>query len=348
MTTKICSKCKCEKSVEDFSKQAIGKNGLRADCKVCKNIYDDNYIKSLKGYLKKLLIGAKNHAKVRLSNGRIEAGVFELTFEDIEALWKNQDGKCYYSSIQMNHDKNEWKVSLERLNTDLGYIKSNVVLCCREFNDAVQWTIEKIINMLQLLKLENPVEEQDFELIKKIIKKREKVVKTMINNIDHFNCTHCYQIKSRDEFPKTISDGCKKCRTIYEKERNDIPRRVLQQLLNYSKKNTKERKEKDNEKRDNTHDIDLEFLIELYKKQKGLCAYSKLPLKFKCNEDWKISLERKDVFNGYVKTNICLICKEFNTFDQSVVYKKNDSGSSGWNEEKFNLFVKYASEKYNI
>lgn len=46
--------------------------------------------------------------------------------------------------------------------------------------------------------------------------------------------------------------------------------------------------------------------------------------------------------------NVCLICKEFNTFDQSVVYKNNDSGCSGWTKEKFDFFVKYVSEKYNI
>jgi len=39
----------------------------------------------------------------------------------------------------MNYDKNEWRVSLERLNPELGYIKNNIALCCFEFNTALQW-----------------------------------------------------------------------------------------------------------------------------------------------------------------------------------------------------------------
>jgi 5-methylcytosine-specific restriction endonuclease McrA len=38
VTTKICSKCKLEKSVEEFYKKASHKDGLQSSCKDCHNI----------------------------------------------------------------------------------------------------------------------------------------------------------------------------------------------------------------------------------------------------------------------------------------------------------------------
>ena len=61
-----------------------------------------------------------------------------------------------------------------------------------------------------------------------------------------------------------------------------------------------------------------------------------------------MSLERIDPFKGYIKTNICLICWEFNTPDKSITYKNNGSGgNSAWTKEKFALFVEKAREKYS-
>jgi len=117
-------------------------------------------------------------------------------------------------------------------------------------------------------------------------------------------------------------------------------------IASHAKTSTKTREKTNVEKRDNTFDIDFNFLVELYNNQKGLCAYSGLPLQFKSSENWKISIERINVFKGYIKTNICLICYEFNTSDKSIIYKNNDSGNSGWSKEKFALFLEKATEKY--
>jgi hypothetical protein len=346
--SKICTICKCEKLLDEFNKFSLSKDGKYPSCKKCNNIKKDHYYKTLNGCLNNLIGSAKSHAKKILDKGQIEAGIFELIIDDLQTLWENQEGKCYYSGIKMNYDKNEWKISLERLNEDLGYIKNNVVLCCLEFNGTSQWTQQKIINMLKLLKQEFKFEKQDFELINKKTthKKFEYSIKTVINNIDHYKCTFCHENKTRDQFNKNINNGCKKCRSLYAKQRNDTPRIVLLLLLRNSKSHTKTREITNIGKRDNTHDIDFNFLVELYNKQKGVCAYSGLPLKFIANQYWKISLERIDVFKGYTKDNICLICKEFNTGDYSIRYKNNDSGNSGWTKEKFDIFVKYATEKY--
>lgn len=52
MDKKLCTKCKQEKEISNFSKQKEGKNGLRSQCKQCikdyKKIYDANYYLSNK------------------------------------------------------------------------------------------------------------------------------------------------------------------------------------------------------------------------------------------------------------------------------------------------------------
>jgi len=75
---------------------------------------------------------------------------------------KTQRGKCYYSDIPMNFTPNTpWQCSLERLNNDLGYIESNVVLICLEFNTSttVQWNREKFAEFLAYVETRNRSEE---------------------------------------------------------------------------------------------------------------------------------------------------------------------------------------------
>jgi len=52
-------------------------------------------------------------------------------------------------------------------------------------------------------------------------------------------------------------------------------------------------------------------VLDLYKKQEGLCYYSKLPMSF--YGTWKMSLERLDSSQGYNIDNIVLCCLELNT-----------------------------------
>lgn len=346
MATKTCTKCKVEKSLDNFSSTKNGKDGKRTQCKTCTRDATSQYGMTLTGCLRNLLKAAKWSSKRRLANGRIGAGVFELKFADLESLWKKQDGKCYYSNIQMNYNSFDWKVSLERLDTKVGYIKDNIVLTCIEFNSRTQWSVEKVMNMLHLLKQDTIFIEHDFKSVSKNRKQYGKVKKTLINNIDHYNCNHCNEVKPHDKFVKDIKSGCKDCVVARVKFREDLPRGALQRLLRSSKSTTKNRETTHIEKRDNTFDIDFDFLVELYNNQKGLCVYSGIPLIFKANEDWHISLERSNPLKGYTKDNVCLICCEFNTSDKSVMYKNNNLGNSAWSKDKFALFVKKATEKY--
>lgn len=90
---------------------------------------------TLSQFLGRLCKYARGHAKTRLSKGRLAAGICHLLPQDVRGLWDRQHGLCYYSKIPMNpRPMVDWQCSLERLDTAQGYIPSNVVLCCLEFN----------------------------------------------------------------------------------------------------------------------------------------------------------------------------------------------------------------------
>ena len=56
-------------------------------------------------------------------------------------LWKKQDGKCYYSGIDMQppkkgHQRTIYTASIDRIDNNKGYTKDNVVWCCWFSNNA--------------------------------------------------------------------------------------------------------------------------------------------------------------------------------------------------------------------
>ena len=57
MNTKICSKCKIEKTIDCFRKEKRVKSGLQAQCKMCEKEYRlknrEKQIKYMKEYYKK-------------------------------------------------------------------------------------------------------------------------------------------------------------------------------------------------------------------------------------------------------------------------------------------------------
>jgi hypothetical protein len=280
--------CKETKPFEEFYVT------LQSTCKVCQSARQVAYRRTVDGLLHDMLSGAKSHAKEREG----EASIFDMTFEDLKDILEQQEGLCYYSKIKMT-THGQFKMSIERLDNDLGYVKSNVVLCCLEFNGQIKWTRDKVFQMLDIL-------DQNIE-----------------ENIVNFNRKGTIEYKD----------------TPYDK--NDYyqsARCKLKTLCVSSKHRVKKLNERG---RNLEHDVDFDFLVNLFKEQKGLCAYSGLPLKFGNSKetDWVVSLERKDVNIGYIKENVCLICVEFNSTDNDAIKKHKTETSTGWSKEKFEVFV---------
>lgn len=107
-----------------------------------KNYYQNNkqfYKEKKKG--KRQLEAIESPLKLLLSNTRQRAikrkHVFKLTYQNIKDLWKNQNGKCFYTKLPMTcsyANKNPFQVSIDRRNSNEGYTIENTVLCCLSIN----------------------------------------------------------------------------------------------------------------------------------------------------------------------------------------------------------------------
>lgn len=105
-----------------------------------------DYTNTHKGRLKSLLKGAKASARNRHQE-------FNITFEDLENLWKAQSGKCLYTGWTMTtKTKDLTLVSIERKDNAIGYTKDNVVLVCWCVNRAkATMSKQDFINMVKAI-----------------------------------------------------------------------------------------------------------------------------------------------------------------------------------------------------
>lgn len=248
------------------------------------------------GALSIIYQNSKKSAKTRKEHGRTEAAVHDITRDDLVDLWKKQSGFCYYSQIPMQYDKNEFRVSLERLDINKGYIKDNIVLCCLEFNSKTQWSHQKIDEMIDILD-------------KKI------------------------------ELSPVLDDPNKISSMLGH----------LEMLHHFSKISTDERR-KATPHRDCSYDIDFKDVLKLYIDQNGLCAYSKIPLNYGSHKtcNWVASLKRIDSSLGHTKDNVCLICMEFNSQDQTINLVNKDAGTAAWSPKKFAMVLAYIKYSKNL
>ena len=142
-TKKICSYCKIEKDIKEFGKHRGMKDGLRIYCKNCVNLIsrlhtnnnlehvriiklnsyhrnktNEDFITHNKEYRKtaKAIFSIYKHA------AKVRELVFELTFEDFIA-WHGKTN-CIYCGLFIT------TIGIDRIDNNLGYIRSNIVPCC--------------------------------------------------------------------------------------------------------------------------------------------------------------------------------------------------------------------------
>jgi hypothetical protein len=147
---KICTQCKKEKELEFFRKEAKGKFGVSSKCKDCLLEKDREYRENNKEKIK------QNHKKwdERHPRGRYWNNVrFVSTWHGKIAYWKKNAGVrkitwdlspeyikslplvCAYTGIKLTLDINKKNtVSLDRIDSDKGYIAGNVVFCATRIN----------------------------------------------------------------------------------------------------------------------------------------------------------------------------------------------------------------------
>jgi len=129
---KTCFKCKETKSTDLFFKHAQTCDGLHSWCKSCCTIGN---IKSREKVNSKI----ETRARVFLRNAKRAAvkrqNEFDLTIEDIVNCWNEQHQICAYSGIEMTLEAGKLNtVSIERIDSNIGYTKDNTILICQAIN----------------------------------------------------------------------------------------------------------------------------------------------------------------------------------------------------------------------
>lgn len=124
---KTCSKCgnSYPKTKENFYISGIG---VYLTCKSCS--LENTRIARAKHWARIL----KNEIVRRHNQTGIEVGINE---EYILQMYKDQDGKCYWTGLELTPspiNKFPSQPSLDRLDNEKGYIPGNVVLCCFAMN----------------------------------------------------------------------------------------------------------------------------------------------------------------------------------------------------------------------
>lgn len=115
----LCRKCYINKQLQALEENPERK---RANKERAAQWQNDNM-------LRYRWISAKNRA--------IKSGLaFTITYEQIEGLWADQGGLCYYTGAPMSLLKGEagTTVSVDRRDNELGYTPENTVLCSKLVN----------------------------------------------------------------------------------------------------------------------------------------------------------------------------------------------------------------------
>lgn len=129
---KTCFCCKTDKPYSLFFKHNQTADGYHSWCKDCCTVGNKRsrakQNSTIEGRAKVFLQNAKKSAAKRQQ-------VFALTIDDIVKCWEEQQGVCAYSGRQMTLDAGQLEtVSIERIDSAVGYTPENTILVCQAIN----------------------------------------------------------------------------------------------------------------------------------------------------------------------------------------------------------------------
>jgi hypothetical protein len=129
---KVCFKCKEKSSYEFFFKHhqtSDGYHSWRKKCCTEGNIKSRNKQNAtIEGRARVFLLNAKRSAAKRNQE-------FSLTIKDIADFWNDQQQICAYTGREMTLLPSQLNtVSIERIDSKIGYTKENTILVCHAIN----------------------------------------------------------------------------------------------------------------------------------------------------------------------------------------------------------------------
>jgi hypothetical protein len=124
---KRCGICGIIKELEEFHKHKSRVGGVCDECRECACNRNKRRYAAAR-------FGPERLASFRQHSRHLNLP-FNLTEEDLERLWEKQEGMCFYSKIPMVFTIGCYNtVSVDRKNSNKGYVMDNLVLCCDKIN----------------------------------------------------------------------------------------------------------------------------------------------------------------------------------------------------------------------
>ena len=143
---KICFRCKQSKSHDLFFKHSQTGDGYHSWCKsCCKEGNERSRAKlnsTIEGRAKVFLTNASKSAQKRCQE-------FTLTVQDVVDCWNRQGEICAYSGRLMSLEAGRLDtVSIERIDSKIGYTPENTILVCQAINRMKSdFTLEQFYEM---------------------------------------------------------------------------------------------------------------------------------------------------------------------------------------------------------
>eukprot|EP01084_Bolivina_argentea_P170481 295414_1 len=233
----------------------------------------------------------KNNAYItgrrRYREGKIMGIVGDIDTQFLVQLYIKQNGYCPYGRMKLNlHNQCNWQASLERINTNFGYLMNNVMLIAYEFNHRVQWNQSKISQVEHLVHTSPIITPDDIKTAMVAPKRRSKRVKQQI--IDGYLNYYCYghmMWMPTDLFSSGSRTQCKKCSAD-----NKTLRSFLLHMLSNAKGRAASKRNSGTARGE--FNLTLDDICEILDNQNYCCAYSGIPLVFKPHRAWICSIER--------------------------------------------------------
>ena len=132
---KLCSSCKETKNIVEFTANKSQKTGYMSYCKSCNNARNKKY-RSGPNTLERACKRIFAYLQRRTRTKKLE---LDFTASFLETLYVLQEGKCKYTGDILNLSSNSKKtISVDRVDSSIGYLKTNVVLTTWEVNNCKQ------------------------------------------------------------------------------------------------------------------------------------------------------------------------------------------------------------------
>jgi hypothetical protein len=136
---KTCGKCKIQKKHEEFFKNAITKDKLTTNCKLCNSLESKE---KYKNPIHRAKMFCDNYIKIDRKKGLIS----DLT---VDFVLKIISSPCIYCG------ENKENIGCDRADNKLGHTKDNVVPCCHLCNSVKSDKFSKV----EMIKIGNIIKE---------------------------------------------------------------------------------------------------------------------------------------------------------------------------------------------